>query len=504
MPRLPGYADFVPIGSGGFATVHRARRIAFDQVVAVKFVHLSGAPDGVRMRFDRERRALGSLAHHPHIVTVYDGGFAPEGEPYLVMEYLPAGSLDRWAGHLDVAEVLRIGVQMAGALETAHRAGVLHRDVKPANILRSRFGDPVLADFGIARLAGGSRTTSGMVTASLPYAPPEVLEARAPSPASDVWSLAAALVCLLSGRPPFVDEVGDGGAAALIARIVRREPPDLAAMGIPDELVPTLQAALTDDDRRRSTGAAAFARSLRDVQRMRGEALTVPVVEEFADGEPSSPTRHGPDSDRSATVPVDVARAETEGPAPRPTADDPTPRRAWRGPAVVVGALVLAVAVAAAVLAGVTGTGRSSAAGAAPAVAPVAVPPSTTVVSPPPEFPDDYAGTWSGLVADLTDDADPGNTVTIVMVAGTSTGRIRTRLTSGEQCSGRVELRAVSPEGTLITLEEIIEVGADFCSGRTFTLTTAGFGDVLRYQYEVPGRPDAPLIGVLENQGPPT
>jgi serine/threonine-protein kinase PknK len=156
--RIAGYTDVVEVGRGGFAVVHRARRVAFGQDVAIKV--LDGAQvdaHGVE-RLARERQALGLLAQHPNVVTVYDAGTTPDGQQYLVMEFLPGGTLaDRLErrGPQGVREVVDIAVRLCGALATAHGAGVLHRDIKPDNVLVSRFGEPVLADFGLARMRGG-------------------------------------------------------------------------------------------------------------------------------------------------------------------------------------------------------------------------------------------------------------------------------------------------------------------------------------------------------------
>src|SRR5205807_6212098 len=140
---------------------------------------------------------------HPNIVTVYDSGFTKSGVPYLAMEYLARGSLFdqvKSAGPQRWEEVLGLGVRLAGALETAHRQGVLHRDIKPENVLMSNFGEPKLADFGIAHVVGGPE--SGSVQLSVLHAPPEVVEGKAATEASDVYALASTLFTLAWGRPP--------------------------------------------------------------------------------------------------------------------------------------------------------------------------------------------------------------------------------------------------------------------------------------------------------------
>src|SRR5690606_39135265 len=150
-----------------------------------------------------------TLAGHPNIVTVYTWGKSGAGYPYIVMEYMPGGSLaDRMVaeGPLSWQEAVDIGVKVAGALETAHRAGILHRDVKPENVLLSAFGEAALGDFGIARITGGTETATGGITGSLSHVSPEVLEGNKPNATSDVYSLASTIYALIQGRAAFTSE----------------------------------------------------------------------------------------------------------------------------------------------------------------------------------------------------------------------------------------------------------------------------------------------------------
>ena len=122
---------------------------------------------------------MGRLSGHPHIVSVFDIGATASGRPYIVMQYHPGGSLDariHTVGPIDWRDAVHIGVQVAGALETAHRCGILHRDVKPGNILLTEYGEPALTDFGIARIAGGFETATGVVMGSPAFTAPEVLQ----------------------------------------------------------------------------------------------------------------------------------------------------------------------------------------------------------------------------------------------------------------------------------------------------------------------------------------
>ena len=131
----------------------------------------------------REQIAMGKLSGHPHIVNIFQVGTTATGRPYIVMQYHPHGSLETKIhdnGPVGWADALHIGVKVAGALETAHRRETLHRDVKPANILLTEYGEPQLTDFGIARIIGGFETADGAVMGSPAYTAPEVLLGQPP------------------------------------------------------------------------------------------------------------------------------------------------------------------------------------------------------------------------------------------------------------------------------------------------------------------------------------
>jgi hypothetical protein len=277
-PPIEGYEDLVEVGRGGFGIVFRAEQVAFSRTVALKV--LTGTyDDAARGRFERECRALGSLSDHPNIVTVFAAGFTSDERPYLAMELLPGGSLsERLAGAtMPWEEAAAVGVKIAGALQRAHDSGVLHRDVKPENILMSAYGEPKLADFGIARLEGGYETKSGVITLTFAHAAPELLEGRPPTPASDVYALASSLYALLTGQPPFVTGDGDRDTLpALIARIATMDPPDLRGGGVPDAVCGALERALTKDPDARTPTARAFADELQAA--VAGAGVSLPTV----------------------------------------------------------------------------------------------------------------------------------------------------------------------------------------------------------------------------------
>lgn len=266
-PSVPGYVINALLGRGAFGVVYRAWQPAFARQVAIK-VLLDTLDDRDSARLLRECRALGAASTHPNIVTVHDAGFTDDGRGFLVMEYLSGGSLaDRVErdGTLPWRDVTRIGVGLAGALETAHRAGVLHRDIKPDNVLLSDYGEPKLADFGIARLAAGTATRTGPVYASILYAAPEVLAAGSQSSAaSDVYALGGTLLTLLTGRPPFVPKA-DEPVGAFIGRIVST-PPDLRVPDVPVSLMAVLGRALAKDPSARQATAEELGEALREVE----------------------------------------------------------------------------------------------------------------------------------------------------------------------------------------------------------------------------------------------
>ena len=267
-----GFEDPDEIGSGGFGKVYRCTQLGVDRKVAVKV--LTCELEENRERFLREQRAMGRLTGHPNIVDVLEVGETARGLPYLVMPYYARGSLDariRREGPLPLPEVLHLGVKIAGALETAHRAGVLHRDIKPGNILLTDYGEPALTDFGIARIDGGFRTETGAVTGSPAFTAPEVLAGDAPSRASDVYGLGATLFCASTGHAPFERRSGEQVLAQFL-RIIEQPVPDLRDRGMPEDVCAVIEAAMSRDPHDRPT-AAELGEQLRQVERDHGLAV---------------------------------------------------------------------------------------------------------------------------------------------------------------------------------------------------------------------------------------
>lgn len=273
-PDIPGLADLRPLGQGGFATVYRARQVQLGRDVAVKIDNRVLASERDRRRFLREAHAAAKLSGHPNVVGVHDANITAQGTPYIVMELCTGGSLSdvaKRSGPLPADQVRHLGVQLADALAAAHAEGVLHRDIKPGNILVDRYGTAKLADFGLAALldaAGQSTVTRDALSPS--YAPPEAFAMAVPSAAGDVYSLAATLYDLLAGRPPRpvpwpIDSFDHLGV------ILRSPVPPVA--GVPPELHQVLVRALHPDTGQRTPTAAR----LRDELRALGPD-SVPIV----------------------------------------------------------------------------------------------------------------------------------------------------------------------------------------------------------------------------------
>ncbi|RZI53823.1 MAG: protein kinase [Pseudonocardia sp.] len=262
-----GFDHVREIGRGGFGIVYRCLQRDLDRAVAVK-VLIADIDEAARERFAREQRAMGRLTGHPNIVSIFQAGVIRGGRPYLVMPYYSLGSLDsriRRDGPTGWDEAFQLGVKVAGALETAHRLGILHRDVKPANILLAEYGEPQLTDFGIAHVAGAFETTTGAVRGSPAFTAPEVLKGSAPTPASDVYSLGAALFCAITGHAAF-ERLNGEQVVAQFLRITTEPVPELRDWGVPGDVSSAIEHSMAGDPGDRPATAAEFGEELRQAQ----------------------------------------------------------------------------------------------------------------------------------------------------------------------------------------------------------------------------------------------
>lgn len=310
------YELLSPIARGASGEVWQARDVALDRHVAVKVVSLTGADSTETARFQQEARAAASL-NHPHVVGVYDAG--TDGEhAFLVMELLPGptlAALVRQQGPLLPERAADLAGQAAAGLEAAHRVGVLHRDVKPGNLVLDARGRVRLVDFGIARLAeatGTRLTATGMVVGSASYLSPEQARGDTATPASDHYALGCTLMTLLTGEPPFTAE----HPMAVLRQHLDEVPPRVSDRreGVPAWLDAAVDDLLAKDPVRRAAGVAALLR-----------------------GGPPSPGG-------TAVLPEAAPAASTTAVLPPPPPRPPTPRR--RLPVGALAAAALAAVVA--------------------------------------------------------------------------------------------------------------------------------------------------------------
>ncbi|MGA4932130.1 serine/threonine-protein kinase [Streptomyces incarnatus] len=304
-------------------TVWRARDETVDREVAVKEPRIPGhLPERERAnaceRMRREARAAARL-DHPAVVSVYDVAVV-DGRPWLVLELVHGRTLGDVLdeGTLDAREAARIGLEVLGALEAAHAAGVLHRDVKPDNVLLGRHGRVVLTDFGIARFEGDTRLTdTGGFVGSPEYVAPEGVSGQLPGPASDLWSLAVLLYTATEGVSPF----RRGSTPAALQSVLDATPaPPAAARG---PLAEAIDGLLRKDPARRP--------SARRARELLTEAVRPPAQQPRPTGPPAPPSRVAPPPAPSAQVAPPPARRGCPG------------RIAWLG----AGAAVVALAVGA-------------------------------------------------------------------------------------------------------------------------------------------------------------
>ena len=260
------YRLIAPLGEGGMATIWRAIDEQLDREVAVKILRPQFSSDpGFAARFKQEARSAGGLSH-PNIVSVYDYGTdGADGEQYIVMELVDGRDLStilRDRGSLSVDDSVRIAIGVASALEVAHRKGIVHRDVKPGNILITDGGDVKVTDFGIARaVAEASMTVTGTTLGSVHYFSPEQARGDEVTGASDVYSLGIVLFEMLTGRRPFEADT----AAAVALKRLNEDAPTPTAIGKPQPagLEAIVMRALAREPADRFPDAGALAEALR-------------------------------------------------------------------------------------------------------------------------------------------------------------------------------------------------------------------------------------------------
>jgi len=334
--RLIGgrYRLIAPLGEGGMATLWRAMDEQLDREVAVKLLRPQfGNDPGFAARFKQEARSAGSLSH-PNIVSVFDYGTDAEtGGQFIVMQLVDGEDLAAILhkhGRLETDDAVRIAIGVASALEAAHRRGIVHRDVKPGNILIDQ--DVKVTDFGIARaVSEASMTVTGTTLGSVHYFSPEQARGDEVTGQSDVYALGIVLYEMLTGRRPFE---GDSAAGVALKRLSEDPAPPTEHGPVPPGLSAIVMRALERDPARRYPDAGAFAEALRvwqkdpDASNAVAAAAVPPVTP--AAGEPTVyvPPRVTLPSDRAAIsgMPGDGVAGSRGAPPGRPIQRYPEPR----------------------------------------------------------------------------------------------------------------------------------------------------------------------------------
>ncbi len=264
---IDGLEDVAQIGTGGSSRVYRARQVDLDRIVAIKVLN-PGHDQGVSKRFDRERKAMGRLSLHEGIVPVYSSGLTSHGEPYLVMPYYANGSLQDQidTGAMEWQTAVSYVDVAAETIAAAHDEGVVHLDLKPANILLTNQGAPRIADFGIAKLLSGqgaSAGTTGGAAFTPAYSAPETFLDGDTGPPSDVYGLGATLWALLVGHPPFLTPGDDTNLMAVIGRVVNNPVGDLRHF-TPAGICEVIEKAMSKQPEDRFQTARGFSMALKN------------------------------------------------------------------------------------------------------------------------------------------------------------------------------------------------------------------------------------------------
>ena len=311
-PPVPDCRDLVPVGERLASTLYSAHSDRLGRQVTVT-VYPAPADEATRQRFDHAAATAQRLATHPSVLAVHDWGHGPDGRPWVVTDPQPAETIDtvlKTRGPLPAERALEIGVLVAGALETAHRAGIVHGDLSPAQLVFGSEREPLVADIGLAEFSNFPGF-GAMHNPIRYFAPPEVLERTGVTPASDVYSLATTIYALLAGRAPHEKppDITDSNASLLL-RILQIEVPPIARPDVPPGIEAALHAALAHAPEKRPLRALDLAWSLQDVQRNAGLAVTEPIVLDLA---PPAPTP------AAEADPAQPPAPQGEPPEPQPT-----------------------------------------------------------------------------------------------------------------------------------------------------------------------------------------
>ncbi|MDX1416044.1 MAG: protein kinase, partial [Candidatus Promineifilaceae bacterium] len=473
------------LGQGGMSAVYKAFDPNLRRVVAVKIIHphLSGDAQFVH-RFEEEAAAVAKL-RHPNLIQVYD--FNNDGSTYyIVFEYVPGETIQARLKRLkaarrtmDVTVAVKTTAKVADGLQNAHKKGLIHRDIKPTNIILNVSGEPIVMDFGIAKMLGGTQhTATGAVLGTARYMSPEQIQGELVDPRTDIYSLGVTLFEMLGGRPPFEAN----SAMSLMMMHVTDPVPDLSALRaeVSPELVAVVNKSLAKKPDDRYQTAAQMAAALRRIGRTTTPAIGATLIETAPaeiDSTVIEPTGTAAaaavtsvPSTKPSTPSVEASIPKSEPAAVRASADSGGKTGGSRGAFYLIGALILLLLIAGGVWAVFfRDTGTAETADADDGVAAAVVEPTTTA---------DAAATQEAVDAALAAEVE-----TRLALAATQTAEAfvppptNTAEPTPEATIEPQETRAMQEEvAPTMTMEPLIDSAAtiDGVEGQVMMITSGG------------------------------
>ena len=318
--RIDGISNERLVRRGDHTELYQAVQKQFGRKVAVKVYTTEGMRDTALARFERECKLMGELSSHPNVVTYFGSGLRRR-RPYVISEWLDEGTFSnilRRGGRLDWVDAANLGVKVSGALESAHRLGLVHRKLKPEDLFVSAFGEPLMGDF---QLDPSESSRSGDPYDIMVHAAPELFRGGDGTPQVDVYALASVVFTLILGRPPFLEEPNEP-LVRIKGRALSSPPPDLRAMGVPAPLFAVLWWGLQPSPEHRPPSAQIFGRALQAALSSAGRAPARMLVRPQNDADRRLP---------EPTLPA-AAMALLGGPPASQTAAPAATAPAWARP----------------------------------------------------------------------------------------------------------------------------------------------------------------------------
>jgi serine/threonine protein kinase len=335
---LPGYAELSELGTVPLADAYRAVELDTGRYVVLQVLRVDTSDRDAMVTVESTITALRRITGHPNIVTLHRTASTPDGRPVLVLSDCAGSLADRLErrGAVDARSAVRIGIKLAGALETAHGAGIVHGDLRPQNVLFTELDEPVISGLGLSSLAPLFSSAEGISGFKGFHAAPELLEGGRPTPSADVYGLASVMHEMLTGSAAF-EAFDDEPAPSVILRILRDPARPPRGVGIPAALGDLLESAMDKDPARRPLSAASFGHVLEEIDETSEWATetTEPVVHSVPDSQPS----RGRTLDRVEGL-TEAAGLTANSATTRPSLEPPrrarrsvvTPRAGRRGP----------------------------------------------------------------------------------------------------------------------------------------------------------------------------